>query len=108
MADRFSAWGTAGFMLHYDRLLEATQEDPLRFELRHSGLALSKAIKAFASADLRARREQHSLVVRQRLENLGKDEGLPDPPADIQASEVKGAAPTSVTPAMPTSHVEGL
>lgn len=109
MAERFSAWSTAGFMLHYDRLLEATQEDPLRPELRHSGIAMSKAIKAFASADLRARREQHSLVVRQRLENLGKDEGLPDPPADIQASEVvKGAAPTSVTPAMPTSHVEGL
>lgn len=109
LADRFAAWDTAGFMLHYDRLFEV-QEDPLRSEFRSAGSAMSRAIKAFASADLRARRELHSLVVRQRLDNLAKDDGLSEFPeaGDVVKGATPHAAPTSVTPAMPTSHVEGL
>ncbi|CAK9021929.1 unnamed protein product [Durusdinium trenchii] len=109
IADRFTGWAAAGFILHYERLLEESQEDPLRPELRNAGFAVSKAVKAFASADLRARREQGNIAMRQRLDQLAanKDDGVPEPPPDYQEAE-QAKGPTSVTPAMPTSHVEGL
>ena len=70
---RYAAWTTAGIMLHYERLLEESCQEPLRWELRRAGCAMSKAIKAYASADFRARREQHNLVVRQRFDQLAKE-----------------------------------
>eukprot|EP00913_Durusdinium_trenchii_P027492 g25782.t1 len=85
IADRFTGWAAAGFILHYE------------------------PVKAFASADLRARREQGNIAMRQRLDQLAanKDDGVPEPPPDYQEAE-QAKGPTSVTPAMPTSHVEGL
>ncbi|CAJ1359061.1 unnamed protein product [Effrenium voratum] len=108
MADRFTAWSTAGFMLHYERMLEegGGQADPVRPELRRAGSAMSKSMKAFAGGDLRARREQHNQTLRQRLDRVAaKEDSVPEPPED--ALQVK-AGPTSVTPAMPSSHVEGI
>jgi len=124
LADRYTDWATAGFMLHYERLLAGAdangnvevagaQEvgDPTRLEVRRTATAMNKAIKAFASADLRARREQHNEALRQRLDRLvqkPEGDGEPEPVLPEEAKPTSPAAAT-ITPAMQVaSHVEGL
>ncbi|CAE7242126.1 Abhd12 [Symbiodinium sp. CCMP2592] len=70
LGDRYADWASAGYMLHYERLLAGasadgtlaavgSQEvgDPMRHEVQRAGAAMVKAIKAFAKADLNARCE---------------------------------------------------
>lgn len=87
--ERYAAWTTAGIMLHYERLLEESCQEPLRWELRRAGCAMSKAIKAYASADFRARREQHNLVVRQRFDQLAKECAQEAPEEEIEQNALR-------------------
>jgi len=106
-------WASAGLMLHYERLLwgaspsgvvdpGATQEgwgDPLRANVRKTALALNKAIKGFAQAELRERREgQQHMGPRSppRIpQPLTESDGgsRPDPPPATGASQVGSATP---------------
>lgn len=108
-------WAAAELLLHYERLLwgaapsgrldqDATEEawgDPMRPDIRKTGLALSKAVKAFAHAEFRERRECQQQgprplprIPQQPIpdSDVGTDGSLPRPPA---AAPAKGAA-TSV------------
>lgn len=82
-ADRYTAWVAAGLLLHYERLLARTGPsteakgnakgieqgtcDPIRPELQCTGLELNAALKAFANADLRERREAKRLAIKVLL-----------------------------------------
>eukprot|EP00930_Biecheleria_cincta_P051092 TRINITY_DN3625_c0_g1_i1.p1 TRINITY_DN3625_c0_g1~~TRINITY_DN3625_c0_g1_i1.p1 ORF type:complete len:879 (-),score=131.45 TRINITY_DN3625_c0_g1_i1:463-3099(-) len=82
-ADRHADWAAAGFLLHYERLLvgagpvsdakgivKAIEQgacDPIRPELQCTGVALNAALKAFANADLRERRDAKRLAIKVAL-----------------------------------------
>eukprot|EP00930_Biecheleria_cincta_P051093 TRINITY_DN3625_c0_g2_i1.p1 TRINITY_DN3625_c0_g2~~TRINITY_DN3625_c0_g2_i1.p1 ORF type:complete len:887 (-),score=135.70 TRINITY_DN3625_c0_g2_i1:116-2776(-) len=124
-SDRYTDWAAAGLLLHYERLLagagsageakgsEEATCDPTRPDLRCTGQALNKAMKAFANADLRERREAQRPTIRAALPS-----GVPkpsEPDGDVEASppadEAAGAARSqSATHAVPSSsgQVEGL
>lgn len=110
-ADRYTAWVAAGLLLHYDRLIagigptgeakgnakgfEQVTCDPTRPELQCTGLALNAALKAFASADLRERREAKRLEIKVLLpKEVTK---LSEPNADDQDPMPSAAAATPNT-----------
>jgi hypothetical protein len=82
-ADRHADWAAAGFLLHYERLLvgagpgsdtngkvkgiEQGSRDPTRPETQCAGIALNEALKAFANADLRERRDAKRLAIKVAL-----------------------------------------
>mmetsp|Transcript_74571 Transcript_74571/g.230471 ORF Transcript_74571/g.230471 Transcript_74571/m.230471 type:complete len:1020 (+) Transcript_74571:112-3171(+) len=91
--DKHTDWLTASLLLHYERLMcnsshhgneaaasdagnEESWCDPMGPELRKTGLALNKAIKAFAHARLREHREQQNQ--RQRLKPTRLAQQPPD------------------------------
>jgi len=82
-ADRHADWAAAGLVLHYERLLvgagpgsDAKEKvkgieqgpcDPTRPEIQCTGVALNEALKAFANADLRERRDAKRLAIKVAL-----------------------------------------
>ncbi|CAE8711315.1 unnamed protein product [Polarella glacialis] len=114
VADRFADLTTAGLLLHYERLLAGANStgeiapgmedtgDPTRSELRCTGLALNKVIKAFANADLRERRElQRQSLSSQMPRTVPSASDASKVPQPSQPSEPGGDVepPEPVTPA---------
>eukprot|EP00931_Biecheleriopsis_adriatica_P031786 TRINITY_DN18599_c0_g1_i1.p1 TRINITY_DN18599_c0_g1~~TRINITY_DN18599_c0_g1_i1.p1 ORF type:complete len:887 (-),score=138.77 TRINITY_DN18599_c0_g1_i1:163-2823(-) len=132
IAERYSDWAVAGLMLHYERLLAGAgptgempaspQEevgDPTRLEVRQTALTLNKAVKVFAHADLRERREQFRQQQRLALRQIpqfpssnGEADGNPESLGALLEEGQQSAqqVPVSVTPSMPgaSAHIEGL
>lgn len=99
--DKHTDWLTASLLLHYERLMggvspsgsqAATSDtvgeefvaDPMGPELRKTGLALNKAIKAFAHARHREQREHQNQRQRQKPTRLAQQP--PDPDGDNEAA----------------------
>jgi hypothetical protein len=130
-ADRYTDWAAAGLLLHYERLLapagsageakgsEEAACDPTRPELRCTGQALNKAMKAFANADLRERREAQRPAIRAALPTGVPKPSQPDgdvepsPPLDEAAGTIRSQILDAIQPADPatpgsSAQVEGL
>eukprot|EP00440_Ansanella_granifera_P029504 gb/GFBE01032045.1/.p1 GENE.gb/GFBE01032045.1/~~gb/GFBE01032045.1/.p1 ORF type:complete len:898 (+),score=127.44 gb/GFBE01032045.1/:1-2694(+) len=132
-AERYMDWAVAGLLLHYERLLAGAgptgempaaslgQEvgDPTRPDVRRTGISMSKAMKAFANADLRERREHQRVLLRAQLPRgiagvlkPSDPDGDVDinPPSPPPEGGARVQAPMSVTPGGPggSSQVEGL
>lgn len=116
---RPSDWSAAGLLLHYERLLwgasasgavpaGSTEEawgDPLRLDVRRTGAALNKAVKAFAQAELRERRESQHMgprpMPRMPAAPGDFDGSTSDPPPPAPNSGAAAAGDDNPSPAAP-------
>lgn len=123
IAERYGAWATAGFTLHYERLLwgaapplgeptltkEEEWADPCRPELRVAGHLLSRAMKAFLALEGRERRDAMQQRARQRIRPSAPGPAAGDVALAAPPGTPEQDVPTRVTAVHPPSdRVQGL
>jgi len=111
-------WATGAFLLHYERLLWGTSEtkeapagateaeawgDPLRPEMRNTGLGIARSIKAFAHIEHQRKREcirrglgQMATRIPQQPTDPDGDPEVPDAPAAGQGEDQSVEAATAL------------